>query len=95
MVTVTVELRIPDELRERFVARVREHGGDQGQYLQDVLERDLRGEARYSRMTLSELLSQAAGPSPADAMGDEELAEFAEREVKALRADKRAKAERA
>ena len=40
-------------------------------------------------MTFDELLSLASGPSPADAMADEELTEFAEAEVEAYRAEKR------
>jgi hypothetical protein len=95
MDTVTVELRIPDDLRERFAARVREHGGDQDQYLQEVLERDLRAGVPHSGMTLTELLSLASGPSPADAMSEEELTQFAEGEVKAYRAEKRAMSKRA
>jgi hypothetical protein len=95
MHTVTVEVRIPDDLRERFDVRVRQHGGDEGRYLQEVLERDLRAEAPQPDMTLRELLSLASGPSPADHLSEEGLVEFAEAEVKALRAEKRSGARRA
>lgn len=95
MDTVTVKLSIPDELREQFAARVREHRGDQGEYLQHVLERDLRGETPDSGMTLTEQLSLATRPSPADSMADEELSEFSEQEVKAQRAELRAAEKRA
>jgi hypothetical protein len=95
MHSLTVEVRIPDELRERFEARVREHGGNEGEYLSGLLERDLRAEVPHAGMTFHKLLSLASGPSPADAMTDEELAEFAEAEVKAYRAEKRSGAKRA
>jgi hypothetical protein len=42
-------------------------------------------------MSFRELLSLASGPSPADQMTEEELADFVEAEVKAYRAEKRAK----
>jgi hypothetical protein len=95
MHSLTVEIHIPDELQERFKARVREHGGDEGEYLSGLLERALRAEAPHAGMTFDELLSLASGPSPADTMTDGELAEFAEAEVKTYRAEKRAGAKRA
>ena len=38
---ITVEISIPEDLRQRFEARVRAHGGDTGQYVQEVVARDL------------------------------------------------------
>jgi hypothetical protein len=89
MQTFTVEVRVPDDLREQFEARVRTHGGDQNRYLSEVLERDLRHGATEEGLSISELLSLASGPSPADRMTDDELTEFAEGEVKAYRREKR------
>jgi hypothetical protein len=40
-------------------------------------------------MAFAELLSLASGPGPAGEMSDEELAAFAEAEVKALRSEKK------
>src|SRR5688500_18580904 len=74
MHTFTVEVRLPADLRKRSDARVRAHGGDQSQYVREVLERDLRADAPHPGMTFQELLSLASGPSPADQMTDEELA---------------------
>lgn len=89
MHSFTIELTIPDELRERFDAHVREHGGDERRYVGKVLERALRAEAPHPGMTFAELLSLASGPSPAEQMTEEDLAEFAEAEVKACRSEKR------
>lgn len=88
--TFTVELTVPDDLRERFDARVRRSGGDRARYLREVLERDLRAEPAEPGMGFAELLSLASAPAPADQMTDDELAQFAEYEVKAHRAEKRA-----
>ena len=85
---------LPD-MQGRFEARVREQGGDEREYIREVLERDLRAGAPNAGMTLAELMSLASGASPADQMSEEELAEFAEREVRAYRAEKRAGAKRA
>lgn len=90
----TIEVSIPDSLRERFEARVRAHGGDERQYVREVVERDLQGEAPSTSMSLSDLLSLASGPTPADQLSEAELAEFAEAEVKAHRAEKRQDARR-
>lgn len=45
--------------------------------------------------SLADPLDRAAGPPPADELSDEELAEFVESEVRAHRAERRARAERA
>jgi Arc/MetJ-type ribon-helix-helix transcriptional regulator len=86
--THTIEVRIPDELLQRLDERVRARGGDRSDYIQEVLEKDL-SEPPHAGMTFAELLSLASGPSPAEQMSEEELASFAEAEVRALRAEKR------
>ena len=96
----TIEVKIPDDLREQFAARVRAYGGDERQYVREVVERDLRAEqppaeAPHPDRSFAELLSLASGPSPADSLGEEELAEFVETEVKAHRAEKRQRSGRA
>ena len=78
MYSFTVEVRVPEDLRDEFDARVRAHGGDPILYLSEVLERDLRSGAPGAGLPFQELLSLASGPSPADDMTDEELTEFAE-----------------
>ena len=95
MYTFTVEVRVPDELREQFEARVQAYGGAQERYLMDLLERDLRPLTPDAGLTFQELLSAASGPSPADEMSDEELTEYVEAEVRAYRAEKRSKVKRA
>ena len=94
MRTVTVEVTIPDDLREQFEARVRAHGGEE-QYVREIVEKDLREAMPHAGMTFAELLSLASGPSPADQLTDEELAEFAEREVSDLRTERRSRSGRA
>ena len=89
MRSFTIEVDIPDDLREQFAARVRAYGGDERQYVREVVERDLRAEAPHAGMPFSELLSLAAGPSPADELSEQELTEFAEAEVQAHRVEKR------
>ena len=63
-------------------------------YVREVLERDLKREVPHPEMTFQELLALASGLSPADQMTDEELAEFAEAEVKAHRAERRVESTR-
>lgn len=41
MQTITVEISIPDELRQKFEARLKAHGGDTRQYVQEAVARDL------------------------------------------------------
>ncbi len=90
MHTITVEVCIPDDLRDRFDARVREHGGDQGKYLREVLERDLRAQAPHAGMTFREIFAPSQEGFAATGMSDEELSDFVEGEVKAYRAERRA-----
>jgi predicted DNA-binding protein len=89
--THTIEVRISDDLLERLDERVRARGGDRSDYIQEMLEKEL-SEVPHAGMTFAELLSRATGPSPAGELSDEELAGFAEAEVRALRAEKRGRA---
>ena len=89
--TFTVEVRIPNELRERFDARVREHGGDQDQYIREVLERDLRTEAPHPAMSFREIFAPSQEGFAAAGMSDESLSDFIEAEVKTFRAERRAR----
>jgi hypothetical protein len=91
MQTFMVEVSLPEELRERFDARVREHGGDQGEYVREVLERDLRTEVPHVGMTFREILAPAQAGFVAAGMTDEELSEFVEAEVREYRAERRAR----
>ena len=92
MSTITIKVTIPEELRERFEARVQEHGGDQIDYLRELLERDLNGEERpHAGMTFAEIFAPCAEDFAATGMTDEELAEWVEAEVKASRAERRAR----
>ncbi|MGV3724550.1 MAG: hypothetical protein ACO1SX_26950 [Actinomycetota bacterium] len=89
MDTITVEVSLPDELRARFEARVREYGGDQRSYVRDLLEQDLRTRRPDPEMSFGQLLSMASGPTPADELTDEDLTAFVEAEVKTARSDRR------
>lgn len=86
----TVGIQVPDELRDRFEERVREHGGDQEQYLRQLLERDLRAGVPHARMTFREIFAPSQEGFAASGMTGDELGEFVEAEVKAYRAEKRA-----
>jgi hypothetical protein len=88
---LTIEVNLPDDLRERFEARVREHGGDQGQYFRNLLERDLRVETPHPGMTFREIFAPSQEGFAATGMTDEELSDFVEAEVKAYRAERRAR----
>lgn len=89
MHTFSVDLSIPDELRERFDARVRAHGGDQGEYVREVLERDLRAEAPHQERTFREIFAPSQEGFASTKMSDEALSDFVEAEVKAYRAERR------
>lgn len=91
MHTVTVQVSIPDDLREQFDSRVRAHGGDQGQYVRELLVRDLRAESPHPGMTFREIFAPTQEGFGATGMTDEELAEFAEQEVKQYRAERPAR----
>lgn len=91
METISVELSLPDDLREQFEARVQAHGGDQGRYIREVVERDLRGEVPLSGMTFREIFAPAQEGFAATGMTDEGLSEFVEAEVKAYRAERQAR----
>jgi hypothetical protein len=84
-----VEVSIPDDLRERFDARVREHGGDQAQYVREVLERDLRVEAPHRERTFCDIFGPSQEGFAATGMSDEALSDFVEAEVKTYRAERR------
>src|SRR5690242_15534767 len=88
MMTHTIEVRISDDLLRRLDERVRARGGDRSDHIEEILSRYLSGEPGADR-TFADLLSAASGPSPAEEMTDEELADFIEAEVKAHRAEKR------
>jgi hypothetical protein len=93
--TFTVEVSLPEELRERFDARVRQCGGKPEKYVREVLERDLRGEAPHPEMTFREIFAPSLGGFQATGVSDEELAEIVEEEVEQYRAERRAQEERA
>jgi len=94
MVTFSVELTLSDELRERFDARVREHGGNLCDYLREVLERDLRAEPVHPGMSFREIFERSQAGFTESGMTDEELSEFVEAEVKQYRAERRARESR-
>jgi hypothetical protein len=85
MTTITIEVSVPDDLRERFEARVRAHGGDQSRYVGEVVERDLRAEAPHPGMSFREIFAPAQEGFAATGMTEEVLADFVEAEVKAYR----------
>ena len=86
----TIEVSLPDDLVKRVDQRVRERGTDRDRAIQELIERGLKQDAfPQAGMTVAELLSRAAGPSPADAMSDEELSQFIDGEIREYRAEKR------
>ncbi len=86
----TIEVSLPEELVERIDQRVRAKGSDRSHAVQELVEKGLLSEELpHAGMSVAEILSRASGPSPADSMTDQELAELAEDEVRACRADKR------
>jgi len=93
--TFTIEVSLPDELLERFDARVEEYGGDQGKYVREVLERDLRAETPHRGMTFREIFAPSAEGFTAAGMSDDEFADAVEAEVKSYRAERRARKQRA
>ncbi len=52
MQTINIEVAIPDELKQRFEARLRTYGGDTHKYVQDVIARDLFAMSDPSRQSL-------------------------------------------
>ena len=52
MQTFTIEVFIPDELRQQFEARLEAHGGNTGHYVQEVIAKDLFSMSDYSRQQL-------------------------------------------
>ena len=52
MQTINIEVSIPEELRQRFEARIKAHGGDTRQYVQEVIARDLFAMSDPSRQRL-------------------------------------------
>jgi len=95
MAALTVEVTIPEELRDRFEARVQAHGGDQGDYLRDLLTRDLNGGSTPPRpMTFDEIFAGAEEGFAESGMTEEQLAKLAEAEVAAYRAERRARQKR-
>jgi plasmid stability protein len=91
MHTITVKVSLPDELRERFEARVQEHGGDQERYVREVLERDLTGERPHPELTFREIFAPSQEGFTQTGLSDEDLAEAVEAEVKLYRAERRAR----
>src|SRR5437016_4174473 len=90
MDTEIIEIRVPDDLLKQIDERARERGGDRGRLILELIQKGLkRTEPPHAEMTFADLLAYGEGPSPADVMTDDEVAEFAEAEVKAYRAEKR------
>ena len=86
----TIEVSLPDDLVKRVDQRVIERGSDRNRAIQELIERGLTQDAfPHAGMTFAELLSRAAGPSPTDAMSDEELSQFIDGEIGEYRAEKR------
>ena len=52
MQTFTIEVSIPDDLRLRFEARLKAHGGDTRQYVQEVIAKDLFAMSEPTRQRL-------------------------------------------
>ena len=95
MAALTVEVTIPEALRERFEARVQAHGGDPTDYLRELLERDLNGDERpHAGMSFREILAGTEEGFAASRMTDDELAEFLNAKVHAYRAEQRGERER-
>jgi len=90
MAIQSIEVHLPEDLLQQIDERARDLGGGRERLILEWIEKGIKGEqAPYSDMTFSELLARMSGPSPADAMTDAEVAEFAESEVRAYRAEKR------
>jgi hypothetical protein len=89
MHTFSVEVRLPDELREQFEARVRAYGGNEEDYLREVVVRDLRSEPPHPGMTFREIFAPSQAGFSNSETTDDELAEFVEAEVKQYRAERR------
>jgi hypothetical protein len=89
MRSITVEVSLPEELLERFDARVQALGGDQARYVREVLERDLRESPPHSQMTFREIVTPSQDGFIAMGPNDVALAEVIEAEVKAYRAVRR------
>ncbi len=85
--THTIELPgVPDELIKRLDERLRETGQDRAEYLIRLIERDLAHPA-----TVDEILEPFRQGFKESGMSEEELTELIDTEVRAVRAEKRAK----
>jgi hypothetical protein len=89
MHTISVKVSLPEELLERFDARVEQHGGDQAEYVRQVIERDLRAEPPQRETTFREIFAPSQEGFIATGMTDEALTEVVEAEVKSYRAERR------
>jgi hypothetical protein len=94
MDTFTIEVAIPENLRERFEARVRARGGDHASYVREVVERDLQADAPHAGMTFKEIFASSQEGFDTTGTSDDELSEFIEAEVKQYRAERRARESR-
>jgi hypothetical protein len=52
MQTFTIEISIPEELRLRFEARLKAHGGDTQQYVKEAIAKDLFAMSDPTRQSL-------------------------------------------
>jgi hypothetical protein len=87
MDTFTVEVRIPEALRERLDERARAQGAKPADYLRELVERDLSSQPPAG-MTFREILAPAEGGFEGD---EDELAEFLDDQVRQHRAERRAR----
>jgi hypothetical protein len=90
--TYTIQITgVPGELLRRLDERVQECGGDRSGYICEVLEKDLAEQMPHAGMTFREIFAPAQEGFDQSGMTDEELSDFIEAEVKAYRAERRAR----
>jgi metal-responsive CopG/Arc/MetJ family transcriptional regulator len=95
MDTYTIEVTgIPEDLLQRLDKWMREQGRDRSQFIREIIEEKLQEhEKPQSGKTFAEILAPLQQDFEATGMSDEELGDFIDAEIKAHRAERRAKAQ--
>lgn len=96
MPTHTIEITgVPDDLLKRLDESVQKHGGDRNGHIRELIERGLKLEqAPHAGMTFAELLAPVHEYSRRMGYTDEEIGDFADAEISAYRAERRARVEK-
>lgn len=92
MQTHTIEVAVPDDLLECIDQRAQTRGSDRSQVIQEIIAREFREEKPHAGMTFAQILAPVHEYTRQQGYTQEEIADFVDAEIKAHRAEKRAKA---